>query len=125
VELVPARRCAPGDAAGARLQDRAIAARETKAFVEAVLAARSRGDWDALFAELHPDAEWEPIAESVVYRGREAIAGYFEKEVRLIEVGVEMRPLVRSVAPEESRPLPARLSRDQAAAVANAYSTDR
>jgi ketosteroid isomerase-like protein len=51
--------------------------REIKARVEAVLAARNRGDWDALFAELEPDAEWEPIAETVVYRGREAIAEYF------------------------------------------------
>ena len=53
--------------------------RKIKAQIEAVLAARNRGDWDALFAELDPDAEWEPIAETVVYHGREAIAEYFAR----------------------------------------------
>jgi ketosteroid isomerase-like protein len=53
--------------------------REIEARIEAVLAARNRGDWDALFAELDPDAEWEPIAETVTYRGREAIAEYFAR----------------------------------------------
>ena len=52
---------------------------DIRARIEAVLAARNRGDWDALFAEIDPDAEWEPIAESVVYRGREAIAEYFAR----------------------------------------------
>ena len=51
--------------------------RKIKARIEAVLAARNRGDWDALFAEIDPDADWEPIAETVVYRGREAITEYF------------------------------------------------
>ena len=50
---------------------------EIRARIEAVLAARNRGDWDALFAEIDPEAEWAPIAETVVYRGREAIAEYF------------------------------------------------
>ena len=53
--------------------------REIKARIEAVLAARNRRDWDALFAEIDPDAEWEPIAESVIYRGREAIIEYFAR----------------------------------------------
>ena len=53
--------------------------REIKARIEAILAARNRGDWDALFAELDPDAEWEPIAETVIYRGREAITEYFAR----------------------------------------------
>jgi ketosteroid isomerase-like protein len=53
--------------------------REIKARIEAVLAARNRGDWDALFAELDPDAEWGPIAETVIYRGREAITEYFAR----------------------------------------------
>ena len=53
--------------------------REIKARIEAVLAARNRGDWDALFAEIDPDAEWEPIAETVIYRGREAITEYFAR----------------------------------------------
>ena len=53
--------------------------REIKARIEAVLAARNRGDWDALFAEIDPDAEWEPIAEAVVYRGRDAITEYFAR----------------------------------------------
>jgi ketosteroid isomerase-like protein len=53
--------------------------REIRARIEAVLAARNRGDWDALFAEIDPHAEWEPIAETVVYRGREAIAEYFAR----------------------------------------------
>jgi ketosteroid isomerase-like protein len=53
--------------------------REIKARIESVLAARNRGDWDALFAEIDPDAEWEPIAEPVVYRGREEIAAYFAR----------------------------------------------
>ena len=52
---------------------------EIKKRIDAVLAARNRGDWDALFAELDPDAEWEPIAETVVYRGREAITEYFAR----------------------------------------------
>ena len=52
---------------------------EIKARIEAVLAARNRGDWDALFAEIDPHAEWEPIAESIVYRGREAITEYFAR----------------------------------------------
>jgi ketosteroid isomerase-like protein len=43
------------------------------------LAARNRGDWDAVFDELDPDAEWEPIAETVAYRGREAISEYFAR----------------------------------------------
>jgi len=50
---------------------------EITARIEAVLAARNQGDWDALFAEIDPDAEWEPIAENVTYRGREAITEYF------------------------------------------------
>jgi ketosteroid isomerase-like protein len=53
--------------------------RKIKARIEAVLAARNRGDWDALFAEIDPDAEWEPIAETVIYRGREAITEYFAR----------------------------------------------
>jgi len=53
--------------------------REIKARIEADLAARNRRDWDALFAEIEPDAEWEPIAESVIYRGREAIIEYFAR----------------------------------------------
>jgi ketosteroid isomerase-like protein len=53
--------------------------REIEARIEAILAARNRRDWDALFAELDPDAEWEPIAETVVYRGREAITEYFAR----------------------------------------------
>jgi ketosteroid isomerase-like protein len=53
--------------------------RESKARIEAVLAARNRGDWEALFGEIDPDAEWEPIAETVVYRGREEITGYFAR----------------------------------------------
>jgi ketosteroid isomerase-like protein len=53
--------------------------REIKARIEAVLAARNSRDWDALFAEMDPDAEWQPIAESVIYRGREAITRYFER----------------------------------------------
>jgi ketosteroid isomerase-like protein len=52
---------------------------DIRARIQAVLAARNRGDWDALFAEIDPDAEWEPIAESVVYRGREAITEYFAR----------------------------------------------
>ena len=53
--------------------------REIRARIEAVLAARNRGDWDALFAEIDPDAEWEPIAETVVHRGRDAITEYFAR----------------------------------------------
>ena len=53
--------------------------REIKARIEAILAARNRRDWDALFAELAADAEWEPIAETVIYRGREAITEYFAR----------------------------------------------
>jgi ketosteroid isomerase-like protein len=53
--------------------------REIKARIEAVLAARNRGDWDALFAEIDPDAEGEPLAETVIYRGREAITEYFAR----------------------------------------------
>jgi ketosteroid isomerase-like protein len=53
--------------------------REIKARIEAVLAARNRRDWDALFAEIDSDAEWEPIAESVIYCGREAIIEYFAR----------------------------------------------
>ena len=52
---------------------------EIKTRIEAVLAARNRRDWDEVFAELEPDAEWEPIAEAVVYRGREAITAYFAR----------------------------------------------
>jgi ketosteroid isomerase-like protein len=50
---------------------------EIRERIEAVLAARNRGDWDALFAEIDPHAEWEPIADTVTYRGRDAIAEYF------------------------------------------------
>jgi ketosteroid isomerase-like protein len=53
--------------------------REIRARIAAVLAARNRRDWGALFAEIDPDAEWEPIAESVVYRGRKAITEYFAR----------------------------------------------
>jgi ketosteroid isomerase-like protein len=53
--------------------------REIEACIEAVLAARNRQDWDALFAGIHPDAEWQPIAETAVHRGREAITDYFAR----------------------------------------------
>ena len=53
--------------------------REIRARIQAILAARNRGDWDALFAGIDPDAEWEPIAEAVVYRGREEISEYFAR----------------------------------------------
>src|SRR4051812_22044427 len=53
--------------------------RAIKAPIEAVLAARNRRDWDAVFAEIDPEAEWEPIAETVIYRGREAITEYFAR----------------------------------------------
>jgi ketosteroid isomerase-like protein len=53
--------------------------REIKARIEAVLAARNRGDWDAVFAEIDSDAEWEPIAEPVIHRGRQAITEYFAR----------------------------------------------
>jgi ketosteroid isomerase-like protein len=52
---------------------------EIKERIEAVLAARNRKDWDALFAEIDPDAEWRPIAETVVCRGRDAITEYFAR----------------------------------------------
>ena len=50
-----------------------------RARIEEVLAARNRRDWDALFADIDLDAEWEPIAETVVHRGREAITEYFAR----------------------------------------------
>ena len=53
--------------------------RQIKAPIEAALMARNRGDWDAVFAELNADAEWEPIAETITYRGREEITEYFAR----------------------------------------------
>jgi ketosteroid isomerase-like protein len=52
---------------------------EVKVRIEAVLAARNRGDWDTLFAQIDPEAEWEPVAETGIYRGREAITEYFAR----------------------------------------------
>ena len=49
-----------------------------------------------MFAEIAPDAEWEPIAETVTYRGREAIAEYFARwdeawaEFRIDAEGIEV-----------------------------------
>jgi ketosteroid isomerase-like protein len=55
----------------------------TQSDVETRLRARfdahNRRDWDAVFAELAPDAEWDPVEENVVYRGRDAIQEYFER----------------------------------------------
>jgi ketosteroid isomerase-like protein len=52
---------------------------EIKARIEAILEARNRGAWDSLFEQIDPDAEWQPIAETDSYRGREAIRDYFAR----------------------------------------------
>jgi ketosteroid isomerase-like protein len=78
--------------------------REIREPIRAVLTARNSGDWDAVFAYIDPDTEWEPIAESVVYRGREAIAEYF---ARWDDAWAEFRVDVEriDVAPDEDMAL--------------------
>jgi ketosteroid isomerase-like protein len=78
--------------------------REIKQRIEALIAARNGRDWDAMFAELDPDPEWAPIAENVVFRGREAITGYFERwDAAWEEFRVDPQRI--EVAPDEDRML--------------------
>jgi ketosteroid isomerase-like protein len=47
--------------------------------VRRLWAALSKRDWDAVSAELHPEVEYTPVEEQVVYRGPEACVQYAER----------------------------------------------
>jgi SnoaL-like domain len=44
-----------------------------------LFAAFNGRDWDAYFADVDPDYEWDPIGENASYRGREAVTEYLER----------------------------------------------
>ncbi len=58
---------------------------EIVARVERFYAAYNRRDWDAWFAEVDPEIEWDPVEEGEVYSGREVLIGVAENWLSTFE----------------------------------------